>query len=70
MNHLNEDKRKWITISEYVDITTGEIITKSEYEREYYKVKKPTKTIEYNEKYRIIRYTNECRKHEQTKLFS
>ena len=64
----NEQNKRWVTISEYVDIETGELITKSKYEREYYMIKK-TKKVTENDKYRIITFTNECRPKGQTKLW-
>ena len=30
--------KKWYSLSEYVDIDTGEIISKKKYEKEYYKI--------------------------------
>lgn len=70
-----EKIEKWITISEYVDLLTGEIITKSLYEREYYKIR-TTKKVEIKEviikreikKYGYVKYTNECRKNQQLRL--
>lgn len=67
---------KWITISEYVDLLTGEIITKSKYEREYYKIRS-SKKIEIKETiikrevktYGYVKYTTECRKKQQLQLF-
>lgn len=59
---------KWITITEYIDVETGEIITKSEYERNYIKLKS-TKKFEITEKYGITNYQIECQKSKQTKLF-
>ena len=29
--------KKWYTMTEYVDIETGELITKTKFEKEYYK---------------------------------
>lgn len=59
---------KWYGMSEYVDVHTGEIISKAEYEREYIKIK-TNKKYEVNETYGIIRYTIECERNRQTKLF-
>lgn len=64
---MNNDKR-WITVSEYVDIETGEIITKSLYEREYIIIRK-TKKYEDSGNYNIAKWVNECRRHGQTKLW-
>lgn len=71
MRHVH----KWISTTDYVDLQTGEIITKSEYERDYYKVRNTQKkeikevTIK-NEKlnYGYVRNTTECRKHGKTRL--
>lgn len=65
--HLNTDKRKWVTITEYVDLETGEVIPKATMEREYYKVRSTPK-YEENENYRIRKYTTECRRNGQQKL--
>lgn len=56
-------------MSDYIDVETGEIITKSEYTRKYYATGKKTKKYEENEKYRIIKYGIECRPRNQTTLF-
>lgn len=65
MNH----RKKWITTTEYVDVETGEIITKSNYERNYYLTGKKSKTIEENEKYKIKKYINECRRNGQVRIW-
>jgi len=61
--------KKWYTESQYVDIETGEIITKQQYENEYYKVKTNRK-IEITDNYGIIKYITECRARNQTRLFN
>lgn len=57
----------WITITEYVDIETGELITKSKYLREYYKIR-TTNIIKQKENTSIKKYTIQCRKIRQLKL--
>jgi len=65
----NERKTiKWYTMTEYVDIETGELISKSEYEKNYYKIKN-NKKIEITENHGIIKYITECRQHGQKRLF-
>lgn len=67
---------KWYTVVEYIDIETGEIITKSLAKREY-KILKKTKNIEILEtvinheikKNGYIKYTAECEKNRQLRLF-
>lgn len=68
---------KWNTIVEYVDIETGEIISKSNFERNYYRIRS-TKSTEIKEvkisneilNYGYVKYTSECRrKPKQGKLF-
>ena len=61
-------KLKWFTISEYVDIETGELINRNQYEKDYYKIK-ITKKIEFNENNGITKYITECRRTKQTRLF-
>jgi hypothetical protein len=55
-------------MTEYVDIETGEIITKEKFLKEYYKVNL-TKKTEINGNYGTIKYTNECRSTRQTRCF-
>lgn len=62
-------QKKWFSATEYVDVETGELITKSKYEREYYKTGKSATTITENEKYRIKSIRFECRPNKQGKLF-
>lgn len=68
-----EHKIKWFTAIEIVDITTGELITKSMYERRNMRIIKKTKSDEFKtsargEKYAIRTWTWECREHEQQRL--
>lgn len=60
---------KWYTILEIVDITTGEIIKKSEYERRNLRIINKTIKTEKNEKFGTRTITWECREHEQYTLF-
>lgn len=69
MYHLNKEDLKWITLTEYVDVETGEILTKSEKERSYYTTGKSHKKIEENGNYRIKKYIYECRRNGQQKLW-
>lgn len=64
-------KLKWFTVSEYVDIETGELIPKSEIENGIYYIKNKTKSHEINEQqnYGIRKFINECKRTGQTKLF-
>jgi hypothetical protein len=57
---------KWYTISEWIDIETGEILHKKVI-KNYYKIK-TIKKIEINENSGIIKYTNECRNINQQRL--
>ena len=59
--------KKWYSTSEYIDIETGEIITKKIFEKEYHKLK-TTRKIEILENYGIIKYLHECRCTRQTRL--
>lgn len=61
-------KLKWTSTSQYVDVDTGEILTKKEV-KENYKVIKTIKKIEHGTEYGYIKYTNECRKSTQGKLW-
>lgn len=68
--------KKWYTTVEYIDIETGEIITKSMYKREYETLKK-TKKVEIVEiiinqeiiKHGQIKWQNECVRRRQLRLF-
>ena len=57
-------KIKFYSIKDYVDIATGEIISKAKFEREYRLIKKNKHKTEYNEQYGqiygVTRYTIEC----------
>lgn len=76
MNKARDDNLKWFTIVEYIDIDTGEIITKSLCEREYIRLRKNKKIeiiekLEKNEKIKsgLIKYTYECERNKQLRLF-
>jgi len=60
--------KKWYTMTEYVDTETGEIITKENYKKNYYKINIVRK-IEIHENYGTIRYINECKPTGQTRIF-
>lgn len=67
----NKTKIKWYTELEIVDTETGELITKSEYERRDLIIIKKTKKNEYNAKSNagITRWTWECGRNPQQKLW-
>jgi hypothetical protein len=67
-NNQRKTIKKWYTATEYVDTDTGELITKKEFEKNYYKTKS-TRKIEIQENYGIIKYINECRITGQERLF-
>ena len=58
---------KWYTQTEFVDIETGEIIRKSVFEKEYYKIK-INKKIQINGNNGTITYQYECRPTRQGRL--
>ena len=60
---------KWYSITEYIDISTGEIISKSEYEREKYITIKINKTYKINKDNGIIKYSRECEKNRQLEIW-
>ncbi len=62
-----ERKIKWYSKSVYVDIDTGEIISKSLMLREYIKGKS-SKIVQIKENNGQIEYTIECRRNGQTKI--
>jgi len=66
---MNYEKnvKKWYSVSEYVDQETGEIITKNEFTKNYYKVKN-TKKYEINGTNGTIKHCTECRKHGQERI--
>lgn len=56
---INKNITKWITVTEYVDNQTGEMLTKKEVEKNYIITKKHKHaTIENNTGY--IKWTKEC----------
>lgn len=62
--------KDWKSSSEYVDIDTGEIITKRKALRDYQILNKSKKVeINKNNGTGLIRYTNECRKSIQLELW-
>lgn len=60
---------KWYSITEYVDISTGEIISKNEYQRKGYKTIKISKTIKIEKNNGIIKYSRECEKNRQLEIW-
>lgn len=69
-----EQKIKWFTATQIVDVETGEILTKSMYERRRMRIINKTKSDEFKtssrgEKYAIRTWTWECKEHEQLTLF-
>lgn len=60
--------KKWYTVSEYIDIETGELIGKKEVEKNYHKLKTNRK-VEITENHGIIKYITECRNTRQQRLF-
>lgn len=65
------EKIKWYTVVEIIDAETGEIITKSEYERRGLRIINKTKTVKIDEntkEYGEIKWIWECRPHEQLRL--
>lgn len=67
------EKIKFYAVTTYVIVETGEIITKSEYERGSYRIILKEKHYEFNEKngikYGIINHTRGIKEHEQTRMF-
>jgi len=64
---------KWYATTTYVDIETGEVISKSLKERKYITKKTNSKSEikEYTngEKYGIVKHINECERIRQTRLW-
>ncbi len=58
---------KWVSVSEYVDIETGEMISKARAKREYNELFK-TKIIKIDGNKGEIKWRNECEKSRQTKI--
>lgn len=59
----------WLTVSQYVDVDTGEIIVKERVKNgEYYKLKQQI-YYESEENRKIKRITSECRRSSQQRLF-
>lgn len=59
---------KWYTVNEYVNIETGEILTKSEIERGNYIRTGKTEKSEYNKNYNVKKITYEYKDNRQTRL--
>lgn len=60
---------KWYSVTEFVDISTGEIITKSKYEREKYITIKINKSYKIEKNHGIIKYSRECEKSRQFEIW-
>lgn len=60
----------WKTYNTYVDVETGEVLDEVTAKTNYIIIKKE-KNVQYNKTTErgTIRYTNECRRSEQLKLF-
>ena len=59
---------KWYSLSEYVDVETGELFDKATFLREFYvKINKVTKT-EYKDGYNIRKVTYECERNRQQRI--
>lgn len=63
-----EQEIKWNTKTEYVDIETGEVITKEKAIQAYVIIKK-TKNVKIYKKTGTITWVNQCRTSIQLKLF-
>lgn len=61
--------KRWYATSEYVDVDTGEILTRSQFERLDYVKLKTTKKYEINGNIGIIKHQIECEVNRQKKLF-
>lgn len=69
-----EQKLRWYTEKTFVNIDTGEVLKKSEYEGGYYRTilkeqEKIIKTDKSGNKYGITKITWGVREHEQHRLF-
>ncbi len=58
---------KWFSETRWVDLETGEALSKSRVEREYYKVNASKTTVDCGG-YILKIHTNECRRTNQTRL--
>lgn len=55
--------KKWTTVSEYVDIDTGEVLNKEQVKEQYTIIKKNKKTKLYEQQqHGLITITNECKR--------
>lgn len=75
LEKMNSGQRiRFYHVKQYVDVETAEIMTESMYLRGNYRIINKTKEYEFKTEIRgtkqcIIRWWNECKKHEQLKLF-
>jgi hypothetical protein len=60
--------KKWYTVSQYVDVETGELLSKSQIERERWVKVGSSYEIEYNDNYNTKKYTNEYERNRQTRI--
>lgn len=68
MEENHQIKKKIYATTEYVDIETGEIITKSKFNREYIKIESEKKYINH-EKHIEVKWTTTARRNPQQKLW-
>jgi hypothetical protein len=61
--------RKWYSITEYVDIDTGESLSKSDVERGYYLRYGHEEKVEHQNNYSIKKRLNYVKKNPQIRLF-
>lgn len=63
---------KWNSNTIYIDVETGEIITKYRTEKDNYVIIKTTKNVKFNTNKTIgyIEYTKQCRRNTQQQLFT
>jgi hypothetical protein len=61
MNRAREPGRKYYSISEYIDIETGEILTAYEAQNKYEKIKYE-KSYESDDRKTITKYQYQCRR--------
>ena len=70
---MRKEEIRWYNIVEIVDVETGEIITKSQFERRNLRIINKTKNHEFSErngiKFGLTKIRWEVREHEQTRMF-
>ena len=60
--------KRWFTQTTYVDLDTGEVISKSRFERDDYYIVRRSHTYEDCGAYTLKKYTNECKQKGQYEL--